>query len=85
MSENFLEHIECTIEEIKNHFGFECQIYGTSINVYSFIGKYEYKCQMFNYNYISEFYRFCYCYAQKLQKFGIENKNKEIILCQNKK
>lgn len=74
----YLEHIENTIEEIQGHFGFECNLFGSSINVYSFIGKYEYKCSMFEYGYMAEFYRFCYCYGQKLQKFGIENKRKEI-------
>ena len=78
--ENFIEHIENTIEEIKNHFGFDCQIWGTSINVYSFIGKYEYKCQMSKYGHMAEFYRFCYCYAQKLQKYGLQNKIKEVDL-----
>lgn len=73
-----VEHIERTIYEIENHFGFKCQTWGTSINIYSFIGRYEYKCQMLKYGYMAEFYRFCYCYAQKLQKYGLENKRKEV-------
>ena len=76
---SFSEHIEMTAEEITNHFGFECQIFGRSIMVYSFIGRYEYKLSMYeNGGHMAEFYRFCYCYAQKLQKYGIENKCLEI-------
>ena len=80
MSTLLIEHIENTIEEIKGHFGFDCQIFGTSINVYSFIGKYEYKCSAYKFGHMAEFYRFCYCYAQKLQKYGIENRAKIIKL-----
>lgn len=76
----YLEHIESTCEEIENHFGSKTQVFGKSINVYSFIGKYEYKLQMYGYGHMAEFYRFCYCYAQKLQRYGIDNKIKEVTL-----
>ena len=75
-SDNFLEHIENTIGVIKTHFNCECQIWGTSIMVYSFIGRYEYRCTMQKHGHMDEFYRFCYCYAQKLQKFGLKKKLK---------
>ena len=80
MNELLIEHIESTIEEIQSHFGFECQIWGSSIRVCSFIGMYEYRCSMNKYGHMAEFYRFCYCYAQKLQKYGIDNKRKEIYI-----
>ena len=71
---SLLEHIEKTIEQIEDRFGFTCSIFGSSIIVNSFIGRYEYECTMREHGYMAEFYRFCYCYAQALQKYGLKNK-----------
>lgn len=75
------EHAESTAEEITNHFGFICKVikilHGYHIEVDSFIGRYSYNCIMSEFGYMVEFYRFCYCYALKLSRYGLDNKIKE--------
>lgn len=75
---NFIDHIESVSEEIENHFGFNTKVEWGKIKVESFIGQMTYEPCLIQYGTMAEFYRFCYCYAGKLHKYGLENKHLEI-------